>query len=119
MFLFKEGYWDSSVELPNTALKFPPGIETIVSNYGGDSVSMALDELLEQWRNIKRLVIECGINVYFKTFIRKSVECLEVPDEFPSLRKLNLEILLNENHCGLVEDLKLKGISNLQDLTLG
>jgi hypothetical protein len=43
-----QGAWVGAVKLQRINLKFPPGIETIVLNYGGDSVSMALDELLEQ-----------------------------------------------------------------------
>ena len=48
-----QGNWERPENLRKVDLKFPSGIATIVLQYGGNSCSMALDELLEQCRNIK------------------------------------------------------------------
>jgi hypothetical protein len=111
------GGWSSVKTLSD--LKFPLGIETIALQYYADTDSMVLDDLLEQCRNIKRLVIRCSINAYFKKSIPKSIEWLEVPDTFPSLRLLNLENIVKLRiSVGQLKDLKLQGIPNLRDLTV-
>ena len=52
---------------------------------------MVLDELLEQCRYIKRLVLGYNINAYFKASMPISTDWLEIPHVFPSLRVVNLE----------------------------
>ena len=115
------GNWESGDEMmPKIDLKFPPGVEAVALECSGDCCSNALDELLEECRNIKRLVVKYSINAYFKTSIPKSIEWLELPQTFPSLKRLNLENIVKLGiSVGQLKDLKLQGISNLRDLTLG
>lgn len=58
-------FWASDETLPTIDFKLSPGIKTIELKYAGDSGSMTLNDLLEQCRNIKRLVNRCSINAYF------------------------------------------------------
>ena len=52
--------------------------------------------------------------------IPNSVEWLEVPDIFPSLRVPNLENIVKLRiSVGPLKDLKFERIANLRDLTLG
>jgi hypothetical protein len=54
------------VELREINFKFPPGIESIVLQYGDDCCFMVLHEMLEQRRYIKRLVTGCWGNASLK-----------------------------------------------------
>jgi hypothetical protein len=93
-------------------------METVALKYSGDSGSIVLNELLEPCRSIKRLVLGYGINASFETSIlSKSVEWLEVPNTFPSLRALNLENIVKLRIS--VEQLKywkFKGIAKIERL---